>query len=361
MFDSIALLYNAQQYLIDRNRITRVRFSRKGQLMDSSRFDGLTKSLAGGRSRRSLLGAALGAAAASFGLHGASAAARCRNGGAVCSKNADCCSSLCGAKDRTGRRVCAAPIPPCRSDQDCPPDPNSCRPPFCLEGTCTSYGPPDFQNDPSNCGGCDINCPFGDNATGVCTNGQCSIACEQGFVYCSGDSCADLQSDSSNCGSCGFGCEGITACSAGQCIDTSSDPNNCGAVGYICRIGETCVGGACQCGENSRCEARKACIGGSCIDNCEPGNGATLCQADCGTIFATCFAGPEDAFCEAGGASVGDFPCDRDAQCADFNDAQLGYSGRCIARGYGAAITDYAGPAHGTCLQVQTAICPHSV
>jgi hypothetical protein len=78
--------------------------------MDGNRFDSLTRAVATRQSRRAVVvalgGAALSGAIAFF-SRGGDAAARCRAGGEICAKNADCCSSTCLPTDRTGRRVCA--------------------------------------------------------------------------------------------------------------------------------------------------------------------------------------------------------------------------------------------------------------
>lgn len=72
--------------------------------MDAGRFDALTRAAA--HSRRTVLGTALGALAASLFGARADAAQVKRGNGAICSKNGDCRSSYCAAKDATGRRHC---------------------------------------------------------------------------------------------------------------------------------------------------------------------------------------------------------------------------------------------------------------
>jgi hypothetical protein len=71
--------------------------------VDGSRFDTLTRTVAA-TSRRSLFGLALGAVAAA--RLGRVEAATLRGGGAVCRKNGDCESGICGVKDATGRQRC---------------------------------------------------------------------------------------------------------------------------------------------------------------------------------------------------------------------------------------------------------------
>jgi hypothetical protein len=78
--------------------------------MDHRTFDRLARIVGSGQSRRNVLktltAGALGAVAAPVRLDRVGAAARCRAQGVVCSKNADCCTSACLPRDRTGRRVC---------------------------------------------------------------------------------------------------------------------------------------------------------------------------------------------------------------------------------------------------------------
>jgi hypothetical protein len=78
--------------------------------MDAQEFDRLTRLAGAGQSRRRLLKAFVGAAAAiataSVGVAETDAAARKRGIGQSCSKNADCSSNFCGERDELGRRVC---------------------------------------------------------------------------------------------------------------------------------------------------------------------------------------------------------------------------------------------------------------
>jgi hypothetical protein len=322
--------------------------------MDASQFDALSKRLGTARSRRSLLGAALAAAAASLGRRNAEAAARCRGDGGVCTRNADCCGGYCAPKDKTGRRYCA---PQCLSVQDCPPGPGPCQPAFCDGGICGIASPPDYASDLSNCGGCGTVCPTPPSngyATGA--SGACGIVCDEPLVNC-GAVCVDLQSDAANCGSCGASCSPGLACCGGGCFDTQSDIDNCGACGNVCRAGETCSAGACVCGSGPRCPANEVCASGACVDACAP-DGTAKCQADCGFVIGTsCYAGPESAVCVTGGGAEIDVACQHDADCAQFSDPTQGYVGLCVERIYGSSITDLSSGDYGYCIQVQGAIC----
>jgi hypothetical protein len=102
--------------------------------MDSREFDRLARFIGTGQSRRRILrtflGGGLGIAATAVGLERADAAARCRNDGVMCSKNADCCSAACLPKDRTGHRYCG---------EVCIPDGGACNSQnadSCCSGVC---------------------------------------------------------------------------------------------------------------------------------------------------------------------------------------------------------------------------------
>lgn len=323
--------------------------------MDASRFDALSKRLGAARSRRSILGAALAAAAASFGLRDAGAAGRCRADGNICARNADCCGGYCAPKDKTGRRLCQ---PQCVSPLDCPPGPSPCQPAYCDYGICGIASAPDYANDPNNCGGCGVVCPVPPaNGQAVCSNGQCAVACDPGMQTCSGTDCVDLQSDINNCGACGNTCASGQTCCGGGCFNTQSDVNNCGACGNVCRAGETCSAGACVCGSGPRCNANEVCASGACLDACAP-DGTAKCQADCGFVIGTsCYAGPESAVCVTGGGAQIDVTCQHDADCAQFTDPTNGYVGLCVERIYGSSITDLSSGNYGYCIQVQGSIC----
>ena len=160
--------------------------------MESRDFDRLARLAGAGQSRRGVLkalaGGALDAVAAVLGLDQVSAAARCRSQGVVCSKNADCCSSNCLPKDRTGRRYCAE----CGSDADCPG--STCRDGFCcvpdaIEITCAGGVCGVATN---NCG-LDVQClkltldacQSGDECcSGSCVNNLC---CKGSGVACTDD------------------------------------------------------------------------------------------------------------------------------------------------------------------------------
>jgi hypothetical protein len=90
--------------------------------MDGNRFDDFARTLAGIRTRRSVLralGLALGAGAVgAVALDDSDAAETCRPGGTLCRKPGECCSGAC-TPDVTGRGRCAceAGTTPWRADR----------------------------------------------------------------------------------------------------------------------------------------------------------------------------------------------------------------------------------------------------
>jgi hypothetical protein len=134
----------------------------------------------------------------------------------------------------------------------------------------------DVLFDPSNCGGCGIQCA----PDQACVAGNCQPSAAQSAqtLECGADSaacngvCVDVLFDSNNCGMCGVQCAPDEACVAGNCqpsaaltvppgqevgcgvdmalcngvcVDVLGDPNNCGFCGNACPAGTACVGGSC--------------------------------------------------------------------------------------------------------------------
>lgn len=77
--------------------------------------------------------------------------------------------------------------------------------------------PPDFQNDPTNCGSLGNTCAI--DAGFVCSSGECV--------------CGGLDEQ---------------VCS-GVCTSTGTDNNNCGSCGNICPAGMKCSNGGCVCAQ----------------------------------------------------------------------------------------------------------------
>ncbi len=140
--------------------------------------------------------------------------------------------AVCGAVSCMDQRVvCAAGTAPCGT-------------------TCINA-----QNDPLNCGGCQIACA----ANQACESGVC--ACQGGAVACNG-ACSVLAVDSRNCGSCGNACSLGQVCNSGKCesscvagvasvcgsscVNFATDPANCGTCGNVCGSGLRCRASQCS-------------------------------------------------------------------------------------------------------------------
>ena len=117
--------------------------------MDGRSFDGFTRFLTTGRSRRGTLAVLAGAVPLRGGAREAQAA--CKKVGRKCDKNMDCCQ---GAKCKGGRRGRCR----CKSGwEECDGD-----------GRCAN-----LDNDLNNCGACGTACLFPD----ACCDGVCSRIC----------------------------------------------------------------------------------------------------------------------------------------------------------------------------------------
>jgi hypothetical protein len=248
--------------------------------MDGDRFDALARSLAGRRSRRSVIGGFLGAVAAVIASDRAEAARRCRDVGEQCAKNDHCCSEFCGPKGRTGRRTCA-----------CPSGTEECGA-ACLDPA-TAY-----LSDSDNCGACGNQCPAGT----PCTNGSCLKPLGQ------------PAGDPNECAS-GFVADGV-------CCDAACDGQceACGNDGHCAPVSGAPVGGRPACAGDAPCGVcdgvsaacvypggETACGASSCANGVQTTsacNGAGACvssQADCGLYLCG------DTACRTS--------CDNDDQC----------------------------------------------
>ena len=212
--------------------------------MDGTRFDALTRTLALGQTRRRMLGALTGVFAAA--LTASAGAATKRRRGEICRKDGECASGVCGPKDGSGRRRCAA------GTGDSCTDPSECPNGDCLGGTCCTGA--DFCEG-SFC--CDPNRP--PTATCCPDTGQC---CECFFRQDPGDE--------------------RTECCTSVCKSLTNSPTE----DECCRGDEICInGGCCWTGQvcEDRCCATRCCNGACCVEGEEcvvaPGASEESCQA----------------------------------------------------------------------------------
>lgn len=126
----------------------------------------------------------------------------------------------------------------------------------CVNGTCTSAGPP----VPPNCGTGRAACGSVCCAPGqTCSGGQCVAACSATQTAC-GATCCDNETQVCQSGAC------VSRCPQGQIA--------CG--GACCASGQSCVNGACVCPENQVacgplcCQQGQTCINGQCVESCDP-------------------------------------------------------------------------------------------
>lgn len=246
----------------------------KGVGMDDARFDRLTRQLAAGRSRRSVLKGLAGGFGAGIAalLGGGSAAAKpkCRQAGRPCEGHQTCCAGLLCVADGDGSaRRCAA----CPSGQIA-----------CGDGCVDACMPSDQCHDAGVC----------DPATGACVNPAKpdGAACVDG-ACCAGE-CVALGTPS-NCAGCGDACADSERCTGAGCCPAERSCNE-----RCCAAGETCVDPAAStCGADPTCpDGRPAC-------------GEVCCAADetCNAEGSACEADVPVSVCDALG-------CGNSSTCA---------------------------------------------
>ncbi|MBL8603481.1 MAG: hypothetical protein JNK72_16270 [Myxococcales bacterium] len=196
--------------------------------------------------------------------------ASCTLGFANCDANA---ANGCEVDLRTTVTHCGACNRACASGQVCSAGVCTfvCTPP---EVSC-SDGCANLTNSVAHCGACGTACPARANATAVCANGACGIACGTGFDNCDNDAtngCEAPLNTTTHCGACGRGCaaaNGTSACASGMCAvaacnagfddcdrmpsngceaNLSNSNSHCGACGNACANGATCTNGNCIAG-----------------------------------------------------------------------------------------------------------------
>ena len=234
--------------------------------VEGSRFDRITKSLANGSSRRSLLKAGAAALLATFAPQfsdRADAAAR-RKVSEICRKHSDCASNSCGPADFTGRRRCT-----CLSGTDCPP-PSVCRvAATCTNGSC-SYA---VATDGTACG-----------AGKTCQGGLCARA------YCVIDAITYAANQVYEFNPC-LACLPLINANAWSSLP---DSTAC-ASGDLCKSNEICWSGVCGGGTAVICQAQDNChLAGICnpqtgqCTNPEKENGTSCSDQNLCTQTDTC-------------------------------------------------------------------------
>jgi hypothetical protein len=221
--------------------------------MDGSNFDRFTQGLATASSRRSFLkGIVASALATGFGSlrPGQSDAAACKSVGKVCREHGNCCSGLCGDKDRTGRRKCVCPAGLEEKKGQCV-DPKTA-----------------YLADIDNCGAAGVKCPHTKCQVAVCTGGTCGLApnaaavsrsCDDGKAWTTKDVC---QADGSCAGT-------LTPCDPpDQCHETGVRDRATGVCSYAPK-----PNGA-SCNDGNACTQTDACQDGVCV-----GGNPVVCTA----------------------------------------------------------------------------------
>ena len=227
--------------------------------MDADRFDRLARALTLRPGRRSLVGAAVGAALAA--TRAPEAAAACKSAGKVCSprKPEACCSKKCDAKTKT-----------CRcTPSNCPTPDNPCETEACVDGRC---GAKIRRNGAA--------CPVGVCEDGGCCKpegGDCKAA---GFAVCCSKSCDSLVGGST-CSPCeGHFCTSAADCCGGLPCENVEADGRCGG----------CRDRSVTCSTNSQC-CFSDCYRGVCHSNA---GGRCRRDVDCAACY---FNGRCDGAC----------------------------------------------------------------
>jgi hypothetical protein len=238
--------------------------------MDSSRFDRLSRSLAGATTRRAALLALLGGllpfvvSAAGTGATGRRSNHRGHRG-----RGPDARSDRARGRDQRGGAQAEKKKPKKKKKASpCPRAKSRCGA-LCV----------DTASDASNCGSCGAACAAGQTCRGgTCTcNGERCTGCCDGMTCLPGASEAQCGSGGVACLACSGGrtCEnGSCACPPGHdvcadtCVDRQTNLSHCGECGRGCAQSETCRGGVCgvDCGTGF-CAATGTspdCCGGAC-------------------------------------------------------------------------------------------------
>jgi hypothetical protein len=291
--------------------------------MDGNRFDELTRSFAGLRSRRSLLRklglASSAAVATALGLDSSSdAAEQCRPGGSICRKHGECCSGNCLPKDATGRQRCSATSTCTGQGTTCCPGSGPCAlgTHICCNGSCVAI-------NELTCGTCGNSCGVGETC--------CKV--EFGVVGGPTHVCADLQSSQTHCGTCGNDCAIGQVCCNGQCVPLDQ---NCTACGVACP--GPFPGATVTCIENTLDPSGRGCFFvcnagfADCNDDYTDGCETVVpppSAASCGFDNCNLFACPDGTTCTPCGSLGAGICCQPGQVCGPVSETVCG----CVAPG----------------------------
>jgi hypothetical protein len=228
--------------------------------MEHDRFDRLTKRVAAGVTRRSIVRTMVGGAAALLGTAIGRESTDAKPKGGPGNE----CKVGCAGFNRQAKTACEKACKACGGD---------------IDRVCADEGP--FGPTAFTCCPTGTFCLFG---SGVC--------CDEGA-----DVCFDPETGEETCCPAGTFCDFET----GQCGPPATCDATSGCAGGTCAIGCFCVSsvegdGACVSGEFANCDAAQCtasdeCNGGVCVD-------ATEC---CGFPTAICF--PAEGICQGGGTN----------------------------------------------------------
>ena len=159
--------------------------------------------------------------------------ANCGACGTACKDGEVCSAGKCALSCQIGLVDCNGVCANTLADRaNCGTCGASCQPgEVCSMGACAvDCGAPllacnnacvDVRFDPANCNGCGNACTGGANASAVCDQGTCAIACKPSFADCDAkaqNGCeVDVTKDAANCGACGVACSNNQQCIAGTC------------------------------------------------------------------------------------------------------------------------------------------------
>ena len=164
---------------------------------------------------------------------------------------------------------------------------------ICCGGTCVS------QDDPRNCGACGNDCTAqaGSNVAVSCAGGQCSFACQAGYLNCAWgstpkDGCpVHVAADVQNCGACNHACStdsntaNAPTCESGVCritchpsrLDCDNSPEN------GCEVART-TANCSRCGD----ACHPAGTDNVAAPQCVVSGGAYTCSPLCNNGYANC-------------------------------------------------------------------------